>query len=170
MAAIEYRGVNAVTNFDLSRYIKCLRPEEQDIPINNRSQNPNAGEITSEFDPKSLLEFSSPSQCSSSGQPATETHPETGGGESSSSSSTALDLLLHSSKFKDIIERTSGAAEAPQTPPESYRPRRCIPDDIQTYFDCTQDSGEIAESDDGIFGYLNSFFPNSSVFHCELDA
>ena len=26
MAAIEYRGLNAVTNFDLSRYIKWLRP------------------------------------------------------------------------------------------------------------------------------------------------
>ncbi|CAK9310337.1 unnamed protein product [Citrullus colocynthis] len=167
-AAIEYRGLNAVTNFDLSRYIKCLRPGEQDIPNNNnRPPNPNAGETTSESDPNSLLGFTFPLQCSSSGQPATERLAEPGDGDSSSSSA-ALELLLHSSKFKDIIERTS-AAEAPQTPPESDRPRRCIPDDIQTYFDCTQDPGDIAEGDDSIFGYLNSFLP-PSVFHCELDA
>ncbi|KAJ6428240.1 hypothetical protein OIU84_023622 [Salix udensis] len=38
MAAIEYRGINAVTNFDLSRYIKLLRPN---INQNNPQQNPN---------------------------------------------------------------------------------------------------------------------------------
>ncbi|CAJ1954955.1 unnamed protein product [Sphenostylis stenocarpa] len=32
MAAIEYRGLNAVTNFDLSRYMKCLPPKDQDNP------------------------------------------------------------------------------------------------------------------------------------------
>ncbi|RDX67265.1 AP2-like ethylene-responsive transcription factor, partial [Mucuna pruriens] len=32
MAAIEYRGLNAVTNFDLSRYVKWLRPKEQETP------------------------------------------------------------------------------------------------------------------------------------------
>ncbi|XP_008461207.2 AP2-like ethylene-responsive transcription factor At1g16060 [Cucumis melo] len=163
-AAIEYRGLNAVTNFDLSRYIKCLRPGEQDIPNNNRPPNPNAGETPSQFDPNSLLGFTFPSQCSSSGQTSTEPLPEPGDGDSSSSS-TAIELLLHSSNFKDIIERTSTA----ETPPETDRPRRCFPDDIQTYFDCTQDSGDFAEGDDGIFGYLSSFLP-SSVFHCELDA
>ena len=33
MAAIEYRGLNAVTNFDLSRYMKCLRPKDQSQPL-----------------------------------------------------------------------------------------------------------------------------------------
>lgn len=32
MAAIEYRGLNAVTNFDLSRYMKWLRPKDQSQP------------------------------------------------------------------------------------------------------------------------------------------
>ncbi|XP_022953877.1 AP2-like ethylene-responsive transcription factor At1g16060 [Cucurbita moschata] len=170
MAAIEYRGLNAVTNFDLSRYIKYLRPEEQDIPNNNnRPPSPNAGKTTSELDPKSLLEFTFPSQCSSSDQPiSTPPLGPDGGDSSSSSSSNTLELLLHSSKFKDIIERKP-TADPPQTPPESDRPRRCIPDDIQTYFDCTQDSDDIAEGDDGIFGYLNSFLP-SSIFHYALDA
>ncbi|XP_073286958.1 AP2-like ethylene-responsive transcription factor At1g16060, partial [Primulina huaijiensis] len=31
MAAIEYRGLNAVTNFDLSRYIKWLKPNNNNI-------------------------------------------------------------------------------------------------------------------------------------------
>ncbi|KAG6593356.1 AP2-like ethylene-responsive transcription factor, partial [Cucurbita argyrosperma subsp. sororia] len=168
LAAIEHRGLNAVTNFDISRYIKCLRPGEQHIPDNNRPSSPNAGDTASEFDPKSFLEITFPSQSSSSDQPTTA--PESHGGHPSSSSAT-LELLFHSSKFKHILERTS-AAETPQTLPESVRPRRCIPDDIQTYFDCsTQDSDDIAGSDDGIFGYLNSYFPSSaSVFHSALDA
>jgi len=29
LAAIEYRGLNAITNFDLSRYMKGLRPKDQ---------------------------------------------------------------------------------------------------------------------------------------------
>ncbi|KAJ6326155.1 hypothetical protein OIU78_013284 [Salix suchowensis] len=40
MAAIEYRGLNAVTNFDLSRYVKWLRPDNQDS-ITNPQPNPN---------------------------------------------------------------------------------------------------------------------------------
>ncbi|XP_060168346.1 AP2-like ethylene-responsive transcription factor At1g16060 [Lycium barbarum] len=46
MAAIEYRGPNAVTNFDLSRYIKWLGPNYQDntstikAPISNPQSNP----------------------------------------------------------------------------------------------------------------------------------
>ncbi|CAH9145584.1 unnamed protein product [Cuscuta epithymum] len=32
MAAIEYRGLNAVTNFDLSRYINCLPPDQNSHP------------------------------------------------------------------------------------------------------------------------------------------
>lgn len=168
MAAIEYRGLNAVTNFDLSRYIKSLRPrQQQSIISNNRPPNPNAGELPAlEFDPNSLLGFTFPSQCSSSGPPATAPLPGPGGGDSSSSA--ALGLLLQSSKLQDVLERTS-AADAPETPPESDRPRRCFPDDVQTYFDSTQDSGDFAESDDSIFGYLNSLFP-STIFHCELDA
>ncbi|KAJ6713882.1 AP2-LIKE ETHYLENE-RESPONSIVE TRANSCRIPTION FACTOR [Salix viminalis] len=81
--------------------------------------------------------------------------------------SSALGLLLQSSKFKEILERTS-AANPPLTPPESDRdpPRRSFPDDIQTFFDC-QDSSSYTDGDDIIFGELNSFA--SSIFHYELD-
>ena len=36
MAAIEYRGLNVVTNFDLSCYIKWLKPNQT-----NNESNPN---------------------------------------------------------------------------------------------------------------------------------
>ena len=41
MAAIEYRGLNAVTNFDLSRYIKWLKPKINNGVniINNSTSN-----------------------------------------------------------------------------------------------------------------------------------
>ncbi|KAJ6703031.1 AP2-LIKE ETHYLENE-RESPONSIVE TRANSCRIPTION FACTOR-RELATED [Salix viminalis] len=133
MAAIEYRGLNAVTNFDLSRYVKWLRPDNQD--------SSNADDTA-----------------------AAPARPCGGGGGPASS---ALGLLLQSSKFKEMLERTS-ASDCPSTPPESDRdpPRRSFPDDIQTFFDC-QDSGSYADGDDIIFGDLHSFA--SPIFHCELD-
>lgn len=44
MAAIEYRGLNAVTNFDLSRYINCLDPKSQDNNNLHQNQNQNQNE------------------------------------------------------------------------------------------------------------------------------
>jgi len=48
MAAIEYRGANAVTNFDVSRYINWPGPkteeEHQNVPI-NENVNSNADDI-----------------------------------------------------------------------------------------------------------------------------
>lgn len=167
MAAIEYRGLNAVTNFDLSRYIKWLRPNNP----NNPQPNPN-GEIINNpipnSDPDFGLSFIPPHQASSSSDTTTlapsRPPPSVGVGASASS---ALGLLLQSSKFKEMLERTS-AADSPSTSPGLDVPRRSFPDDIQTYFDC-QDSGSYAEGtdDDMIFGDLNSF--SSPIFHCELD-
>ncbi|KAK3427838.1 hypothetical protein EUGRSUZ_F03987 [Eucalyptus grandis] len=151
MAAIEYRGLNAVTNFDLSRYIKWPQPGAPDssaAELSNSQQSPTAGgggaaaavaEVPAAHDPQ--------------------------GGSSASS---ALSLLLQSSKFKEMLERTSSAEDqgaGSTTSSESEAPRRSFPDDIQTYFDCHDVSGGL--DDDGIFGDLNSF--GSPIFHCELD-
>lgn len=38
MAAIEYRGLNAVTNFDLSRYIKWISPKAQEQDSNSEPE------------------------------------------------------------------------------------------------------------------------------------
>ena len=145
MAAIEYRGLNAVTNFDLSRYIKWLRPNQN---------NPNPTNETA-------LNFLHQQSCSATaGATTPPPRPATG-----ATASSALGLLLQSSKFKEMLERTS-AADCPSPPQESDPPRSSFPDDIQTYFDC-QDSSGYADGDDIIFGDLNSFA--SPIFPCELD-
>lgn len=165
MAAIEYRGLNAVTNFDLSRYIKWLRPSNQNNP--NNSQPNLDGEVNPIIpSPNSELDSSltSHDQASSSAASDTTLAPPRPGGSGSASS--ALGLLLQSSKFKEMLERTS-VLNSPSTPQESDTPRRSFPDDIQTYFDCQDDSGSYVESDDIIFGDLNLIA--SPIFHCELD-
>lgn len=165
MAAIEYRGLNAVTNFNLSRYIKWLRP-------NNNQNNPNNHEPNSNDDLNPIITPNTNNelgqsfisqQASSSASNTPQAPPPIR--PSGASASSALGLLLQSSKFKEMMERTS-VIDNPSTPQESDPPRRTFPDDIQTYFDC-QDSGSYAEGDDIIFGDTNSFA--TPIFHCELE-
>ncbi|KAA8540567.1 hypothetical protein F0562_024514 [Nyssa sinensis] len=167
MAAIEYRGLNAVTNFDLSRYIKWLRPNQNNTDIPNTFQpNPSPNvDINPNSNPSNELGVSSflhhQPQSSSSAEVSVPPARHAG----SAATSSALGLLLQSSKFKEMLERTS-ADDSPLTPPESDPPRRSFPDDIQTYFDC-QDSGSYTEADDLMFADLNSFA--SPMFQYELD-
>ncbi|KAK1323063.1 AP2-like ethylene-responsive transcription factor [Acorus calamus] len=152
MAAIEYRGLNAVTNFDLSRYIKWLRP----TPENPSPDGPIPGP-THELGPG----FHDHQISSSDGaQPRSVS-----GGPSS-----ALGLLLQSSKFKEMLERTSAAAaedgeggEGSATPPEAERMSGSFPDDIQTFFEC-----QIGDDGGDIFGGIDSFA--APMFQCELDS
>ncbi|CAN0919533.1 AP2-like ethylene-responsive transcription factor At1g16060 [Linum grandiflorum] len=194
MAAIEYRGLNAVTNFDLSRYIHCFRP-------NGTTQTPTTSngdttttpvdhdDIHSPFQNDAVVDLNhsqlvaaSPSPTHFFNQipsPAGSTTPSSGliSGGSSSSSSSALGLLLQSSKFKEMLERTSRSTatttdsrtSTPTPTPEvsdHQLPRRSFPEDIQTYFDC-QDSGGSYAGEEILFGNLNDFV--SPIFHCELD-
>ncbi|CAN1121443.1 AP2-like ethylene-responsive transcription factor At1g16060 [Linum perenne] len=171
MAAIEYRGLNAVTNFDLSRYINCLRPNGTHTPaISNGDATPDDDDIHSPFpnDAVADVDHQHHNQLTPSGIIS--------GGGSSPPSSSALGLLLQSSKFKEMLERSSRSTTAttdsqPSTPAQEISesdhqlPRRSFPEDIQTYFDC-QDSGSYA-GEEILFGDLNSFA--SPIFHCELD-
>lgn len=156
MAAIEYRGLNAVTNFDLSRYIKSLKP--------NSNSNQTTQEDNSNPTQDVGLSFLHEQQQRSS---SAEDVSRGGGGGG------ALELLLQSSKFKEMLERTAAAAaDSPSTPsepepepePEPEQPRRCFPDDIQTYFDCQQESSSFGDDHDNIFGEFAS-----AMFPCELD-
>nr|GMC73595.1 AP2-like ethylene-responsive transcription factor At1g16060 [Ipomoea batatas] len=149
MAAIEYRGLNAVTNFDLSRYVKWLRPDQNP---NNLQPNPNPSNDAVSDHHDELI--------TTQDQGLSFLHQQQQPQQSSG-------LLLQSPKFKEMLERTSAATNFPATPPEPDRPRRSFPDDIQTYFDC-DDSSSFVEEHDIIFGDLSSF--DSSMFHCELDA
>ncbi|XP_028804609.1 ethylene-responsive transcription factor WRI1-like [Neltuma alba] len=109
IAAIEYRGLNAVTNFDLSTYVRWLRPEALDTASQEQKQNPEyrhlimnpnitqTREITEVPDfnhnPKDqdIPQYSTPLCHSSSAK--------------SSSSPTALGLLLKSSVFRELMQK-----------------------------------------------------------------
>ncbi|KAK2975445.1 hypothetical protein RJ640_017704 [Escallonia rubra] len=161
MAAIEYRGLNAVTNFDLSRYIKWLRPDS-----NNTSQPNPSAETTLTPNPsrdlglnffhqehQHLQQQQSPS--STADVTLTQSRPTT--------ATSALGLLLQSSKFKEMMEMTS-AAECPSTPPA-----RCsFPEDIQTYFESQDFGSNYGEGEDVIFGELNSFM--QPLLHSDFNA
>lgn len=148
MAAIEYRGVNAVTNFDLSRYVRPT-PEDHRSP-NCTAAAPDTDTIAAAAvrnpNRELGLTFLDPSEAES--------------GDGSAASSAALGFLLQqSSKFKEMLEQTAAAQPEP--------PRSSFPEDIQTSFDF-QDSSSYAEEHDIIFGSLGSF--SSPVFQCGLDA
>ncbi|XP_019155772.1 PREDICTED: AP2-like ethylene-responsive transcription factor At1g16060 [Ipomoea nil] len=152
MAAIEYRGLNAVTNFDLSRYVKWLRPDDQNP--NNLQPNPNPSNDAVSHHHDELIITTQQQQ-----QPQ-----QSSGGSSETASPPPHDPSAASAT-------SSASTNFPTTPPEPElepdRPRRSFPDDIQTYFDC-DDSSSFVEEHDIIFGDLSSF--DSSMFHCELDA
>lgn len=172
MAAIEYRGLNAVTNFDLSRYIKWLRPNPEN-PNPTLNPTPNVNPVDDHdltFQPQQQQQQQNKQlqlqlqQQNNADIPSSLPQPRP-----TPNASSALGLLLQSPKFKEMLERTS-AIGGPSSPPESEnRQSRCsFPDDIQTYFEC-HDVGSYADGDDdAIFGDLNTFV--SPIFQCELDA
>lgn len=91
MAAIEYRGLNAVTNFDLSHYITYLRPGQNFIIPNTTSPSPTETQ-------------NDDGNTNDGGLQAIPSE----GMSSSPSASTAVELLFQSNKFKEMLERTSG--------------------------------------------------------------
>ncbi|XP_010532069.1 PREDICTED: AP2-like ethylene-responsive transcription factor At1g16060 [Tarenaya hassleriana] len=138
IAAIEYRGLNAVTNFDLSRYLKFLSP----------------GNLT---DGKLHLPANPNSDTNPSSDPSHHHESESSQEQTSSYSPSVARFLLSPSKVKEIIE--------PLTPAEIARPGRSFPGDIQTYFG-GQDPGKLMTEEDVIFGELDSFI--SPEFYSEL--
>ncbi|WOG99321.1 hypothetical protein DCAR_0518669 [Daucus carota subsp. sativus] len=172
MAAIEYRGLNAVTNFDLSRYIKSLKPNRTNditdpnnthqmqknynteiIPVQYPSQNPGINFLCNQHQEENSSSAETKNVLS---------QPDHG-----STASSALGLLLQSTKFKEMLERTS-TVDCPSTPSDSEPPRGSFPDDIQTYFASHDSGAHYGDGEDVIFGDLHSFA--SPMFQCGLDA
>lgn len=169
MAAIEYRGLNAVTNFDLSRYIKWLKPNGPNNDIIGHTTNPNVeAKLVADVTQNPIdhqgqtglsffhnLAYSPPEETMMTQLPRPTT------------ATSALGLLLQSSKFKEMMEMTSAtdSSMTSSSPPELDLPQCMFPDDIQTYFDC-QDSTSYGEVDDAMFSELNSFIP--SMFQCDF--
>lgn len=191
MAAIEYRGLNAVTNFDLSRYIKWLKPNSTSFH-NNISENisllPNPS-INAEF----IAPNPNPNQLQDNEQlglgnffhNVQQITCNTVVGETlatqqarPTSATSALGLLFQSSKFKEMMEMTSASDHnCPNSPPPIMLPTETLeplqsafPDDVRTYFDdhqCQDPSSAFADGDDGIFSELNSFM--QPMFSCDFD-
>ncbi|KAF3431415.1 hypothetical protein FNV43_RR26146 [Rhamnella rubrinervis] len=126
IAAIEYRGVNAVTNFDLSTYIRWLRPGANPLasqeptsstavplthPVLTSSNLIPMKEITQHpvfhCDPFTVNDLDTSKQHDIfQTQPPLRTCTQS---SSSSSSPTALGLLLKSSIFRQLVEKNSNA-------------------------------------------------------------
>lgn len=121
IAAIEYRGTNAV-NFDLSTYIRWLKPdaisqmqfqdlisEYQPIQTNNTNDmitNPvNDSQFSS--DPSYFTTSSEKLSAIPRSQEPIERKMPLLSHSKKSSSSTALSLLLRSSMFQELVEKNS---------------------------------------------------------------
>ncbi|XP_050225802.1 AP2-like ethylene-responsive transcription factor At1g16060 [Mercurialis annua] len=178
MAAIEYRGLNAVTNFDLSRYIKWLKPNQNDNinnfndkklpnPIPNVSTHQSTPTPKPNSDQDLALSFVHTQQTY---QPSTASQITTllaDPPRPATNATSALGLLLQSSKFKEMMEMTLMADNGPLTPPpELEQPQSRFPEDIQTFFECQDSSSYGDGSNDMIFGDLNSFVPQ--MFQCDF--
>ncbi|KAB2034012.1 hypothetical protein ES319_D04G056000v1 [Gossypium barbadense] len=106
IAAIEYRGINAVTNFDLSTYIRWLKPNEslpmavepEPVTLPSQASTPRE-ESKPSFNHSSTADYlnSFPKQVVES-----KIHVMN---SNKCSSTTALGLLLRSSIFRDLVEK-----------------------------------------------------------------
>ncbi|KAK4375188.1 hypothetical protein RND71_005865 [Anisodus tanguticus] len=129
IAAIEYRGINAVTNFDLSTYIRWLKPGAntqmafQELRSENQAIQANTNDM---INPINDPQFSFGSNYFA---PTRETMPPIPQSQepierkmplspcNKTSSPTALSLLLRSSMYRELVEKnsTSSASEKDET-------------------------------------------------------
>lgn len=123
IAAIEYRGIHAVTNFELSSYIKWLKPESTTEP-NHESQtlqkesqtiaSPNNSTLLQESKLLALQKsFFIPDYNlnSTEKQESSIENKNYSFLSNKSTSPTALSLLLRSSLFKELLEKNSNVSE-----------------------------------------------------------
>lgn len=113
IAAVEYRGINAVTNFDLSTYIRWLRPSENA----EGTQGVTPQDVVLQGDSNCLIlsqerDFSSGNSFTIKNPAISEKHeiierkmPLSPWNKATSP--TALSLLLRSSLFKELVEKTT---------------------------------------------------------------
>uniref|UniRef100_A0A0D3GA79 AP2/ERF domain-containing protein n=1 Tax=Oryza barthii TaxID=65489 RepID=A0A0D3GA79_9ORYZ len=128
IAAIEYKGVNAVTNFDLRSYITWLKPTPAHVAMNpaealamqipvdhflpmetQMMMLPQSNAFTSYHNAQSLGGGDGGSSSSNNQEASMIISPS--GSSRKRSSSTALSLLLKSSMFRQLVEKNSDAGE-----------------------------------------------------------
>ncbi|XP_022740525.1 AP2-like ethylene-responsive transcription factor At1g16060 [Durio zibethinus] len=120
IAAIEYRGTNAVTNFDLSTYFRWLKPGTNNLVAANESlamTEPESLQLTSSYSPREESKpsfhhsFATDYLNSPQKQEVLETKLPFNSYNKSSSSPTALGLLLRSSIFQELVEKNANVSE-----------------------------------------------------------
>ncbi|KAI9154105.1 hypothetical protein LWI28_020933 [Acer negundo] len=131
IAAIEYRGINAVTNFDLSTYIRWLKPETsamipghewQTVIERTQLSLPSPTEYSPREESKYSIFPSYPCTASDHSfqySPTSQKQEQlffqnnnlsvNSGNNKSSTTPTALGLLFRSSLFRDLVEKNSTA-------------------------------------------------------------
>jgi AP2-like factor, ANT lineage len=189
IAAIEHRGLNAVTNFDISHYVNWYRRRRR-----GDDDGLDATETIPVEQPKGLTEHARATTCLDGTVTAAAAFDDIADSyivqlpddQTRMPTSPALDqLLLQSPKFAEIMEQVSVApsttesSTGPSSPstlssssPSSLsRPSsaRCsFPDDVQTYFECDDVmSFAFAEVDTFLFGDLGAYA--APMFQCDLD-
>ncbi|XP_052189996.1 AP2-like ethylene-responsive transcription factor At1g79700 [Diospyros lotus] len=117
LAAIEYRGIKAVTNFDLSTYIDWLKPganaaQEQQMKSTESDALPSSSFSSQDEYQSSLCgnAFSTNSLASPHRQQVVESKFPVNS-HTRSSSPTALGLLLRSSLYRELVEKNFRASE-----------------------------------------------------------
>ncbi|KAK0573590.1 hypothetical protein LWI29_010348 [Acer saccharum] len=124
IAAIEYRGINAVTNFDLSTYIRWLKPGgAPDHPLVPSFQEQNSTLMEPHHHHQPMINHVTRDQTITTDLSIFNSNPfvvepvplntrnqdmfQTKMSSSSNSSPTALSLLLRSSVFKELVEKNN---------------------------------------------------------------
>lgn len=114
IAAIEYRGINAVTNFDLSTYIRWLRPGTHPIASHDQkpSTDPQPFATSNSMQTRGNIEVSNSNMHSFSSAELDSTKKQDFSKYinplspcNKPSSPTALGLLLKSSVFRELMQR-----------------------------------------------------------------
>ncbi|XP_057820694.2 ethylene-responsive transcription factor WRI1 isoform X2 [Cryptomeria japonica] len=145
MAAIEYRGLNAVTNFDLSHYITYLRPGQNFIIPNTSSPSPTENQNDNGNINDSLQAI--PEAISSS-----------------PSASTAVELLFQSNKFKEMLERTSGIGFQRDQPETSEgKQESSYSDEFDFLFEASDILNVQSDQEMGSFGEMTG--NSMDIFH-----
>ncbi|XP_010046657.3 AP2-like ethylene-responsive transcription factor At1g16060 [Eucalyptus grandis] len=115
IAAIEYRGINAVTNFDLSSYIRWLKrgpnnshaPQKPQLTLHSEPASTSSNHIQGEEESKPSIFFRSDSFVFDDLSAPMKQEASTNAVcvSTNSTSPTALGLLLKSSVFRELVEK-----------------------------------------------------------------
>ncbi|XP_074580368.1 AP2-like ethylene-responsive transcription factor At1g16060 [Curcuma longa] len=159
IAAIKYRGLNAVTNFDLGRYAGVHRPRISGGSVGTNNAN-HLGSLPSDTQGSFVQNSNNSQQLSSSSSEDKPQFPPPSPllAELLPSKPAEFEEMLESLWLPTLVSDYDGV------------PSQCsFVEEVETYFDCQHLIGNHADGDDSMFcaDHLNSFM--SPTFDWELD-